>query len=456
MICNILTMGEFLIHTDNCEFNFNLNKPMISEGFITISSGMREKVAENLDFFVIGSKELSENTELNNLEYKSEVISEESIKYKAETDNFIADILIEFIDDNGFSINLNIKSKVQNLDLGRYFLRLKPGLLESPDAYGQRSIYYLTGDSPDKFKLKGNDAVENIPSARWVTFTNQYFALSVFNRSFSNIDISNFSKEINGEEQNMQQIRFYFPEIQLEENGSWENEFKGYFGERLIDKLEEHGLEGLIDLGFFSTFAKFFLRSLKALNTITGSWGISILLLTLILRVLLHPFNIKQAKSMAGMQKIQPEIQKIKDKYKDEPQKMNTQIMELYKKHNMNPLAGCLPMLIQIPILFSLFTMLRSSIEIKGESFLWLPDLSQPDPMYILPVLIALSMYYQQKITKVSDPKQGQMMMMMPVIMLVLTLSLPSGVLLYWMVSNVSSYFQQLYVNKHIHNGGNK
>ncbi|MFA5480699.1 MAG: YidC/Oxa1 family membrane protein insertase, partial [Candidatus Muiribacteriota bacterium] len=181
----------------------------------------------------------------------------------------------------------------------------------------------------------------------------------------------------------------------------------------------------------------------------------SIILLTVILRILLHPFNISQAKSMAKMQKVQPEMNAIKAKYKDNPQKMNAEIMELYKKHNMNPFGGCLPMLLQIPILFALFTMLRTSIEIKGASFLWLTDLSKPDVMYILPILIAVSMYYQQKSMQVnqSAPGQSQMMVMMPVMMFVITLSLPSGVLVYWFISNILSYFQQKYVNKHVYGG---
>ena len=174
------------------------------------------------------------------------------------------------------------------------------------------------------------------------------------------------------------------------------------------------------------------------------SWGIAIILLTLSIKIILHPLTMKQTRSMKQMQKIQPLMKDIQTKYKDNPQKMNEEVMKLYREHNVNPLSGCLPLVIQIPILIALFTSLRNSIELRGESFLWIKDLSGADPYYIFPILIVLTMHYQQKQMNV-DPNQAAAMKFMPIFMFFICLSLPSGVLIYWVVSNVLQIFQQGY-----------
>jgi len=402
----------------------------------------------------VGSSSTNENSNLEKGIYKISQNNNSEIQYFFEYEKFDMYFNFQFHENNGFELLLRINSKVDELLLDRYFIRVSPGFFsEMPER--ENLIYYLSDEKAEKFKLSKKESINNIPSARWAAMTSQYYALALFNRNFSNIDISNYKITSDNKEIPVHQIRFHLPEQTVKKDSEISFEYKGYIGEKLLDKVEDHGLEGLLDLGFFAIFARLFLVSLRNLNSFTSNWGISIILLTVILRILLHPFNISQAKSMAKMQKVQPEMNAIKAKYKDNPQKMNAEIMELYKKHNMNPFGGCLPMLLQIPILFALFTMLRTSIEIKGASFLWLADLSKPDVMYILPILIAVSMYYQQKSMQVnqSAPGQSQMMVMMPVMMFVITLSLPSGVLVYWFISNILSYFQQKYVNKHVYGG---
>ena len=151
------------------------------------------------------------------------------------------------------------------------------------------------------------------------------------------------------------------------------------------------------------------------------------------------------------MQKLQPLFAELKEKYKGDPAKLNKEMMELYKKHKVNPMGGCLPMLIQIPVFIALYRVLGNSIELRHAPFIfWLHDLSAKDPYYVLPLLMGVSMLAMQKMTPTSmDPKQNMMMMLMPVVMVFMFINLPSGLVLYFTVSNLLSMAQQLYINKY-------
>jgi YidC/Oxa1 family membrane protein insertase len=155
---------------------------------------------------------------------------------------------------------------------------------------------------------------------------------------------------------------------------------------------------------------------------------------------------------MQGMQKIQPKVNEIREKLKKNPQKMNAEIMELYKKHKVNPLGGCLPMILQIPVFFGLYKALLVSIELRhAESLLfwWINDLSAKDPYYITPLVMGLTMFLQQKMTpSTGDPKQQKMMMIMPVVMTFMFLNFPSGLVIYWLVNNILTIAQQSLINK--------
>jgi YidC/Oxa1 family membrane protein insertase len=176
------------------------------------------------------------------------------------------------------------------------------------------------------------------------------------------------------------------------------------------------------------------------------NYGLAIILLTLVVRAVLYPLTLKQTKSMASMQKIQPEVKALKERYKDSPQKFNEEVLKLYQKHNVNPLGGCLPLLLQLPILIALYNTIRIAVELRKNPFLWIGDLSKGDPLLILPIAIAAIMYYQQG--KMSDPQQQQMMAFMPMFMFVITWSLPAGLLIYWFASSVIGLLQQLQANR--------
>src|SRR5690554_6241 len=185
---------------------------------------------------------------------------------------------------------------------------------------------------------------------------------------------------------------------------------------------------------------------LDQLVQLTGNYGLAIILTTIIVRLLLFPLTISQNKSMVAMRRIQPELNEIQKKYANNKEEQQKKTMELYQKHKINPLGGCLPMLVQLPILWAFFAVLRE-IPADGATFLGLWVLSEADPYYVFPVVAALTTFLQSKMTA-TDPSQKSMLIVMPIMILFFSLSLPSGLVLYWITSNVFSIVQQAWINE--------
>ena len=188
---------------------------------------------------------------------------------------------------------------------------------------------------------------------------------------------------------------------------------------------------------------------LNTTDKYVGNFGISIIIVTIIIKILLLPLTLKQDKSMKEMKKLQPELEKIKKDYAHDKQMLNIKTMELYKEHKVNPLGGCLPLLLQLPILFALFGVLRNGIIPKDSSFLWL-KLSVPDPFYVLPVLNGAVSFFQQKLMGSADsnPQMKNMMYIFPIMMIMFSLKMPSGLQLYWLTSSILAVVQQYFIMK--------
>ena len=225
-----------------------------------------------------------------------------------------------------------------------------------------------------------------------------------------------------------------------------------FVGPKDIDILKAQGdsLEQSLDLGWFTALAKPLLYTLKFFYRYVGNYGIAIIIITIILKVLFFPLTHKSYKSMKDMQKIQPKMAALKEKYKDDRDAMNKAVMELYREHKVNPLGGCLPMVVQIPVFFALYKALMFSIELRHAPFyLWVTDLSDKDPYYVTPIIMGITMFIQQKMTPSQmDPIQQKMMLALPVVFTFMFLSFPSGLVLYWLVNNVLTIGQQMYINK--------
>lgn len=212
-------------------------------------------------------------------------------------------------------------------------------------------------------------------------------------------------------------------------------------------------LAGIVDFGFFSFIGRPILKALKLFYQWVGNWGIAIVLLTILVRFLVLPFNVMSFRSMKAMQVIQPQLQQLKEKHKNDTQKQQLETMELFRRHKVNPLGGCLPILLQIPIFFALYQVLGHSIELYKSPFgLWIHDLSAKDPYFVMPVLMGITMFIQQKLTPTTmDPMQAKVMMFMPIMFAGFMLALPSGLTLYIFVSTLFGIGQQLYLLKTTH-----
>jgi YidC/Oxa1 family membrane protein insertase len=231
-----------------------------------------------------------------------------------------------------------------------------------------------------------------------------------------------------------------------------------FVGPKQFDLLRsiDSELGRAVNYGMFGWLAVPLLGALKWLHGIVGNWGWSIVLLTVLINLAMFPLRHKSVVSMRRMQELQPQLKAIQDRYANlkvtDParQKMNTEVMNLYREKGVNPASGCIPMLLMMPVLFAFYQLLAQSIELRGAAFgWWIKDLSQPDPLFIIPILVSLTMFWQQKMTPAAgaDPTQRQMMMLMPIVFGFIFLTTAAGTALYWFVSNVWAIAQQYFTN---------
>ncbi len=303
----------------------------------------------------------------------------------------------------------------------------------------------------------------------WFGFGNKYF-------------FSAFLPEIGGDrglylqpldEKGLAGAGFSYPEQKTAAGKSYKVGWKSYFGPKNEPDLRETGykLEKSIDYGYAGVLTKIAVAALKFVNDFFSNYGISIVVLTIFLRVAFFPLTVKSMKSMKAVQnkmkKLKPEIDALKEKYKDDKSTQQAEMMKLYTSNNINPLSslgGCLPMLIQLPVFIALYFALLYSIDLRHSSFLWVNDLSQPEhlfdvlgiPFRVLPLLMGVSWFVSQKLTPMTTPgsetmeMQMKLMQFMPIIFTVMFWGLPSGLILYWTVSNLLSVVQQLYINRQV------
>lgn len=245
---------------------------------------------------------------------------------------------------------------------------------------------------------------------------------------------------------------FQTPYTTLQPGQSSNFNYRIYYGPKDGAILEKaHADFGkAIDFGFFSLLAAPLLQALKFINNYVGNYGVAIILVTIIIKLLFWPLTQKSYSSMKAMQKLQPEITKVRERCKNDREKLNREVMELYKKHRVNPMGGCLPMVVQIPVFFALYKVLMDTIDLRHADFaFWITDLSAKDPYYITPLIMGATMFIQQKMSpSTMDPVQAKVFMLMPIIFTFLFLNFPSGLVLYWLVNNLLTILQQYFINK--------
>jgi YidC/Oxa1 family membrane protein insertase len=313
--------------------------------------------------------------------------------------------------------------------------------------------------------------------AKWIAVSNKYFACILkpatpFKKGEGNMMNQIFKIDKNektGVEKSYAVLETYgiIEKTEIDGDGKADFNFTYFSGPKEIALLKNFDPQApdlmylcVNYMKWFEPISQGLLVALIWLKKFCGSYGLSIIVLTMIVKMLFWPITDRANASMRKMQKIQPLVQEIRTKYKEEPQKMNTKIMQLYKEHKVNPMGGCLPILLQIPVFTALYFALNGAIELRQASFLWAVDLSRPDTIAMIPginlainplvLLMTITMVFQQYLTpSAADPVQQKMMMIMPLVMLVMLYSLPSGLTLYWTVSQIISIIQLL-VNKRI------
>ena len=275
----------------------------------------------------------------------------------------------------------------------------------------------------------------------WAAYDDQYFT-ALFITMPQKTSAVFIREEVN-------QIPYYFLAVNYAQ--------KAYIGPKSYETLSQfgHNAKKIVKFGLFGFIAEILYSAIKAIHKAVPNWGFSIIILTLLIKIIFFPLTYSSTKSMAKMQELQPKIKALKAKYKkakqdiEQRRKMNEETMRLYKEHGVNPAGGCLPMLIQLPIFWGFFRLLVVAIEFRHSPFiLWLNDLSVKDPYYITPILMGISQFISQKITPTSgDATQQKMMLIMPVIMTIFFMNFQSGLVLYWLTNNVLQIGQQLIMN---------
>jgi YidC/Oxa1 family membrane protein insertase len=281
----------------------------------------------------------------------------------------------------------------------------------------------------------------------WIAMVQHYFASAWLPSDKTVRDVY-----VGKVEQNLYRIGLQTPLAPLAAGASHIEKTRLFIGpqeETLLEKIAP-GFDLIKDYGYLTVIAKPIFWLLEQIHSYLANWGWAIVILTLLIKLLFFPLSAASYKSMARMKEVQPRLMTLREQLKGDPQKLNRAMMDLYKQEKINPLGGCLPVVVQIPVFIALYWVLLSSVEMRNAPWiLWINDLSVPDPYYILPVIMAVSMYVQVKLNPTPpDPLQAKIMMWMPIVFSVMFFFFPAGLVLYWVVNNILSIAQQWQINQ--------
>ena len=360
------------------------------------------------------------------------------------------------IPDRGYGLEVGVRTtgsmKQAEMSIGTGMRNT--GIAERKNRFSTwGDVVVKQGDESEEFK---REKLDNTEIVEWTEFDLAGFSDTYFvNLFIGDEGIDRIIVEpLTFDEVNEEGETEVLPVLQVR-LASREGRFEGrlFAAPKQFDLLqaEGNGLEEMLDFGIFHPISVFFLKALRWIHTWVGNWGWSIVLLTLGIRIVLFPLMHVSTVSMRRMQKMQPRVKAIQEKYKknkSDPQiraKMNQETMALYKEEGVNPMGGCLPMLVQLPILWALYTLFAHAIELRHAPFMmWIVDLSAKDPLLITPVLMTGTMWLQQRLApQAGDPQQQKIFRMMPLIFGIMFLGFPAGLVLYWLSNNVITIFQQ-------------
>ncbi|MBU1077191.1 MAG: membrane protein insertase YidC [Spirochaetes bacterium] len=434
-----------------------------------------------LDILVYNSTGNHDLLKFNDMVNYSSSVEKDSIIFKAILNNDLEIIKKYSFNPDGYSFYLTLTLKQISGKKGKYdriALKWQPSLgpENTIDKYDKLVTSYYIGENiknvSHKKKNYGNVLIQKGENIKWVAFHNRYFVAAMIPDESYNIKESLFysdgKKDISGIISSLEPDKLTGYGIQLH--------YTIYAGPKLRDTFKSvaklntlnktiSSRKFIFGIGKLITkMGNLFLDVLIMIKKIVGNYGLAIILFTILIKLILYPLTHKQFESMVKMQKIQPIITQVREQYKKDPQQMNKELMQVYKKYKVNPLGGCLPLIMQMPIFFAMWDMLQYSLELRTASFLWIKSLALPDTIgylgsiqiNILPIIMGVTMLMQQTQTG-TDPKQKKMMYFLPMIFLIFFWQMPSGLVLYWTVQNILSIGQQFLIKKYqrVEIGGN-
>jgi len=360
-------------------------------------------------------------------------------KYIFSNSNYTIDLEVEILNNSGAPIKLNLPLVLGVLDF-------------TPKSIDTTYLNVTVGTKEKVFQENGKKEI-SLDNVKFLSVRDRYFC-AIIERVDGNAGA--YVRKLSPQES---EVGLTLKDITAVPGLPLKLKFHIYLGPQQLQVINGVYREwgAVINYGIFDFFGQAILQTLEFIQRLVGNWGWAIILLSVLVFLVLFPLTLKQMRSMKEMQILQPKIEELRKKYKDNPQKLNQETMALYKEHKVNPLGGCLPMLLQMPILFALYQVLMRSVALRGAEFLWIKDLSMPDRMFILPqsipvigneinilpILMTIGMFLQQKMSTVkqcSDSSTAQqqkiMMIIMPVMFLVFFYHLPAGLVLYWVVNS--------------------
>jgi len=338
-------------------------------------------------------------------------------------------------------------AKEENKDYGLKYSFLKNEKVEKKEFGGSSTSGCIPGcGTPKKTTIDSFETTEK-GEIKWFSFGGEYFVALLIPPPSKEVTLS-----VKGTEKELLTADVITPPISIPPREKVNIPYQIYLGPKDEDRLKALGVgaEKLVDFGWFTIVAKPLLWFLRLTHTVTKNFGIDIIILSILIKIVFLPLTQISFKSMKEMQKVQPEMNRLKEQYKNDKARLQQEIMLLYKRRKINPMSGCLPMLIQIPVFIALYNALQYTIEMRhAPFFFWIKDLAAKDPIYITPIIMGATMVIQQKMTPTAaDPTQAKMFMLMPVMFTFLFLSFPSGLVIYWLINNVLSIAHQYYLNK--------
>lgn len=395
---------------------------------------------------------------------RSQVRSNQEVQLQWTSDKMKVFQTIKMSDENPYLVDVTLEYTNNSQDVLRLDPKLWIAKQQKPAKKSEGYFSFLKGPSnvfhPMYYvnnKLETKENIAKLPEETvekglvyWSGLTDRYFLLSLIARQGNSLTTTRYGKELD----DILYSNLSYGKISIRKGETITQHYTAYLGPKKREQMKSLGvfLEKSVNYGWLTFVAIPLLWLLVFFEKIVLNWGVAIIILTFLVKLLLHPINKKSMQSMKEMQKLQPKLKELKEKYKDNKEKLNQEMMGLFRSHKVNPMGGCLPMVLQMPVYFALYKVLWNSIELYHAPFFWVyNDLSAPDPFMVTPILLGVMMALQQKLTPQAttmEPAQQKVMMLMPLMFAGFMIFFPFGLVLYILVNTVMTVLQQYMIHR--------